>query len=600
MVVTSGCISKFYRPELDEQNLVETDTTNRQTVGDLTRAWGMQPIRVEGVSLVVRLEGTGSDPPPSEERDLLQAEMRTRKVDGTARVLASLDTAMVIISAVIPPGAQRGDPLDVFVRVPPGSDTSSLSGGWLMETRLLEFARINQQLATGHLSGLAQGAVLIDDFIECDNDPISRTRGRVLGGGRIVKDRLLGLAIRDENLSVQTSVRVGKAVNARFHVYDRGSKQGVATPKRNNFVELLVHPRYRDNLVRYMRVIQAITIREGEGGVVTRMESLGRRLAHAPSAANAAIQLEAIGAEGASLLREGLTSTDPEVRFYAAEALAYLNEPAATPVLAMAAKSVPAFRWRALTALSAMEATRAYEEVEKLLHSDSVETRYGAFRALQSMSPDDPAVAGEYLGEKFHYHQLTTEGPPLVHIALSHRPEIVLFGREHNLRHPVVLFAGNKIVIRSADDGALTVTKVSAGEEDREKRCSTKLDDVIRTAVDLGAEYVEVVQLLRGAKDNDSLVARLEFGALPKVGRTYQRGKRDEASGDTTDGEDQLAADTRIEVEKLLREHSSLELAPDPIDDAVSAYQERIGTKGAEPIGSGALVDPALGDSGEF
>ena len=596
LAANSGCLSRFHRPDVSDQSLVESDVSQRQAVGDLTRVWGIQPIRVEGVSLVVGLVGTGSNPPPSEQLDLLVSEMRTRQVDGTAQILASPDTAQVSVSAVIPPGAQRGDPLDVSVCVPPGSSTSSLSGGWLMETRLLEYARIKKQLAKGHLFGLARGSVLVDAHVEGDDDPISRTRGRVLGGGRVAKDRLLGLTIREESLSVQTSVRVGKAINARFHVYDRGRKTGVATPKRDNFVEIAVHPRYRDNLMRYMRVVQAISVREGESGIVSRMELLGRLLVQVPTAADAAIQLEAIGLEGVSTLQKGLTSSNPEVRFYAAEALAYLDDPMATPVLAAVAKSEPAFRWRALTALSAMEATKAFDKLEELLHSDSVETRYGAFRAIQSISDDDPAVSGEYLGKKFHFHDLSTEGPAVVHVALDHRPEIVLFGGEHQLQHPVFLYAGSRIVVRSADDDGLAVTSVSAGEQDKQKRCSTRLDDVIRTVVDFGAEYADVVELLYNAKKNESLKAKLAFGALPEVGRTYYRGKHNDAGEDVPNGDGQFAiSGTQLEQADIMRAQPSLKKVSDPLDLPFTKVPEGADADGGESVGSGVFAVPSAG-----
>jgi len=561
---------------------MEVEDTTLQAVGDLTNLWGTKPLRAEGVSLVVDLAGRGGDLPPSEEREMLLAEMRTRKVDKPNEVLGSTNTALVMVSATIPPGAQRGDPLDIEVRVPPRGSVQSLAGGWLMQTRLREYARLNKRLATGHLMAIAQGDVLIDAFVEGEDDEVSLIRGRVLGGGRVVKDRSLGLTLRDENLSVQTSTRVGKAINERFNVHDHGTRKGVAVPKRDDFVEVVVHPRYRDNLVRYFRVIQAIAVREADSGLVMRMESLKKRLAHAPSAAKAALELEAIGADAVGVLRGALTSHDPEVRFYAAEALAYMNEPAAAPILAMAAKTEPAFRWRSLTALSAMEDGKAYEELEELLSVESAETRYGAFRSIRAMNANEPMVAGEHLGEKIYYHVLDSAGPPMVHVALSHRPEIVLFGNEHHLQHPVVVFAGKEIVIRSADDGGLTVTRVTAGEDDRHLTTSTNLDEVIRGVVELGGDYSDVVQLLRDLKVNHSLLARLEFGALPQVGRTYHRAKKGASDGkppwnmdsssetaSLTDGvgsesSGELPEATQLEVERLLSGQADLADAPEP------------------------------------
>ena len=122
----------------------------------------MNWIRAEGVSLVVDLAGTGSDPPPSSERSMLIAEMKTREVDKPEEVLASPTTALVLVRALLPPGVQEGDPLDIEVHVPKRSEARSLQGGWLMKSRLKEFAVLNQRLASGHVTALGQGEILVD------------------------------------------------------------------------------------------------------------------------------------------------------------------------------------------------------------------------------------------------------------------------------------------------------------------------------------------------------------------------------------------------------------------------------------------------------
>ena len=179
-------------------------------------------MRVQGVSLVVGLAGTGDDPPPSAEREMLLDEMRTREVDKPNRVLASKDTALVTVQALLPPGIQKGDRVDVQVRMPTRGKATSLQGGWLMETRLREYARLPNRVASGHVVALAKGDVLMDALFQGDDDSIMRMRGRVLEGGLATKTRNLGLHVRDEHLSVRTAVRIGEAVNQRFHIYDRG------------------------------------------------------------------------------------------------------------------------------------------------------------------------------------------------------------------------------------------------------------------------------------------------------------------------------------------------------------------------------------------
>ena len=88
---------------------------------------------------------------------------------------------------------------------------------------------------------------------------------------------------------------------------------------------------------------------------MSRIAALQGELLDPATAADAAMQLEAIGPDGVDALLKGLKSKDPEVRFYAAEALAYLDRREAAEPLGEIARDQPAFRVFALTALSAMQ-----------------------------------------------------------------------------------------------------------------------------------------------------------------------------------------------------------------------------------------------------
>jgi hypothetical protein len=194
------------------------------------------------------------------------------------------------------------------------------------------------------------------------------------------------------------------------------------------------------------------------------MRNLERQLLDPITSAKSALQLEAIGKDGIDVLRKGLASKNQEVRFYSAEALAYLDEPDAAPVLAQIAHEETAFRAYALCALSAMKDVAAYDQLRKLLDVSNAETRYGAFRALWTMEADDPLVRGEGLGGRFSYHVLDVAGPPMIHVTGSFRPEVVLFGRRHPLVTPVKLQAGAKIDIHAHDDEHVSVSKFTAGK----------------------------------------------------------------------------------------------------------------------------------------
>ncbi len=136
----AGCTGPLVRSQSPEtESFLDEEVEKRvKLVGDLTGTWGFNYQKLEGIALVTGLANTGSDPPPSPQRQGLMAEMQSHEVDSPNQVLASMETAMVIVRGYIPPGCQKGDKFDIEVRIAPRTETSSLRGGWLMQTRLRE------------------------------------------------------------------------------------------------------------------------------------------------------------------------------------------------------------------------------------------------------------------------------------------------------------------------------------------------------------------------------------------------------------------------------------------------------------------------------
>lgn len=510
-----------------------------ETVGELTRPHGLGVFAIESVGLVTGLESTGSDPPPSQQRQALLEEMKKRKVENPNQVLAADTTSIALVRAVLPPGLQKGDTIDVEVRAPGRSKTTSLDGGWLMETSLREVALLDQSIRSGHVRGVAEGPVLVDGWMQDEGDEVSMVRGRILGGAVATKSRPFGLNLRSEHHSISISKLVGAAINQRFDTYVHGRRQGAATPKTDKFIELRIHPRYRNNLVRYRRVIEQIKLRETPEDRIQRISTLEGELLVPATSSLAALKLEAIGDEAADTLKKGLESPSPEVRFYAAETLAYLDQAEAAPVLGEAAME-PAFRSRALLALGAMSSVEAHDALVSLLHVASAETRYGAFRALQQMNPRDPLLGQSMLG-RVYLHEIASEAEPMVHVARTRRPEIVLFGIDQPIQTPMMVLVGKKLIVRNEGPNRIRVTRYSASGEDKIRVCNATVNELVRALVEVEAAYPEVVRVLQEAKKQGSIPSRLEFDAIPKAGRTFNRSNYDDEQEE--EPEDQLEAE---------------------------------------------------------
>jgi hypothetical protein len=350
-------------------------------------------------------------------------------------------------------------------------------------------------------------------------------------------DRPIGLVVTGENHSLMMSTHVSAAINRRFFAIDEGRKLGAAEPKDDDYIELRINPKYRHNLQRYLRVVRAIAIHESPQQRIERLSRLEPLLLEPISSARAAIRLEAIGREAIPVLTKGLASSDPEVRFRSAEAIAYLEEGPtlggpigeAVAVLKDTAEKSRAFRWHALAALSVVEHGSANEALSHVLHAPGAELRCGALRAMQTRSPNDPLVRGEMLGDPaLNYPTVklvvvSSTQEPLVHFMRYREPQIAVFGHELRLQTPFSLFAGKEIIVKSIAADRVKVSRFTPGEDERSWECSTRLDDVVRSIVQIGGGYADVMQALKEAHQTGALTARIELDALPTADRKQDR-----------------------------------------------------------------------------
>ena len=525
----TGCMSPLFRPQSPETAFEGEVVSSSTLISNVAHPYGLGFIKLEAVSMATGLAGTGEDPAPSPQRAALMDEMSRRDIDTPKQLLASPDTALVLVRGFLRPGIQAGDRFDIEVRTSSRSESTSLRGGHLLETRLSEMAVLGDQLRKGHMMAVANGAILVDPMANAEKDSALATKGRVLGGGIVLKSRNLGLILDHDRQSIRLSQKIGKAINKRFHSYIDGKKRGVATPKTDEFVELVLHPRYKDNVGRFMRVVRNLALDESASQKQSRLQLLNTQLLDPITSATAALRLEAVGGDQAiEVLTTGLSSEDPEVRFYAAEALAYLDVTEAVPTLTQVAREEPAFRVSALAALSAMDDGAAYDNLRSLLGVKSAETRYGAFRAMTSMAPNDAYTRGEDMQGMFTYHVLDVSGPPMIHVTNSHRPEVVLFGKQHELRLPLVLDAGPKILVNGLSGGQIKVSQF--GSTTQQRTVSTDVEAVLRAVVELGGTYPDVVQMLQQAKESGALASRFRVNALPEGGREFLKDETQVAS----------------------------------------------------------------------
>lgn len=544
----TGCASRLTRGQTPEAADLDSEKADGPAlVGDNTRPWGLNHVKLEAVALAKNLADTGSDPPPTPMRQQLITEMQSHDVRNCDAILASPTTSMVVLKTYLPPGVKKGDTVDVEVACPSGSQTTSLRGGWVMQTRMRQVEILGGELHSGSIDALAEGDILVDAVFDGTQDKVNLLRGRILAGGTSRLTRDLGLAIRKENATARLSSVIANAINLRFSVFDHGVKQGVATAKRDNYLDLTVPPIYRQNLSHYLRVVRNIPLRETPVQRIDRMQVLEKKLQEPATCAAAAIQLEAIGKEAVETLHKGLTSPDAECRFYAAQALAYLDDPQAPEVLRKIGEAEPSFRWYALTALSSMNHVASYNALSDMLNSVSAETRYGAFRAIRTRSPDDPSTKGQILNRAFYYHVISSTAEPMIHFTRKKRPEIVLFNTEQPLNVTEPILAGKNFVIKRLATDQLRVSRFTPGMPDMQEVCEPSVDAIIRAMAKMGAGYSDVVEAINEAKKCDALRSRIVVEAWPLPGRQFfkdEESQVDQPPAEATEEQSDVVAAT--------------------------------------------------------
>ncbi len=498
-------------------------------VGDYTNIGNNHYVEIRGVGLVRGLPDTGADDVNSPQRQYLYDEMLKRGERNVKSLLADPSSAVVEIYGKIPPGCQENDVFDIEIMVPDQSEVRSLRGGWLTRSSMQEMMAFGGNIKEGFALAYAEGPIMVDPLATETNRPANLKRGTILGGARAKDSRKLLLTMKSGYESAFITDRIAKEINHRF--YRNGTqKRGIATAKTDVLIELEIHPAYKKDISRYIKVIQSIGCYENQVQQIERMARLKLELLDPAKAQNAAFQLEAIGKPAVETLKSVLNSRNSEVRFHAATSLAFLGDTSASKVLADLARDEPAFRVYALGALRILTNDIESEScLRELLNVSSVETRYGAFNALFQRNPYDRVIRGENLGNQFSYHGVATNGPPFVHVSNSRRPEVVLFGTDIRLKTPFALDAGPFIFVNGNNPGTVIVSKFSGARGVDEKRTVTdKLDSIIRAIVELGGTYPDVVQMLHLAQQSQTLTCRLEVDSLPDYNRVYRRQLNDD------------------------------------------------------------------------
>ena len=413
------------------------------TIGMYAEIFASDAIPVSGYALVGGLNGTGSSECPTQIRTYLQKYILQRLAGAKVNVedlISSHDTAVVIVEGVIPPAASKNQRFDVRVTALPGTQTTSLEGGWLYGVDLFEARQVGISIKP---LAAAEGPVFTDSAISDSQDP--RT-GYVLGGGTVVEEYKVNLALRLPDYRIVSQIR--NRINERF-----GYEIAVALAPGS--IELRIPTKYLEAKGRFIQLVRATYLVSSPELTEKRIMTHIEKLASSKDKNASEIALEAIGNAALPKLTALLNSSDPEIRLRAARCMFNLGDQKGREALwGIATDKESAYR---LDAVEALVNTSAGQDVtsmlQSLLRDDDLSIRLIAYENLVRLK--DATVSRKLIADSFYLDQVTQTGKPAILVSRRIQPRVALLGSP--------IYCRSNVFIETSD-GTITIN-VPAGEK---------------------------------------------------------------------------------------------------------------------------------------
>jgi hypothetical protein len=552
LVAGTGCLPRAEKADTRAQADYDPERDQTATVGSKTVVGNTDSIPVSAVGLVWGLKGTGSNPPPDGWRDQLEKALKRRKLN-PKEVLddPNRTTSLVLVSGLIPPGARAGDKLDVVVELPRGSKTTSLQHGVLDVCDLANYelaGNVRQSLAA---TGLAPGkvplaspdALVLGSKMGTAEGPLVVGTVTPVGGGsaddaapaagstRVAKvwggmtnqlDRPYHLLLNGDGPQPRLAMMIAARLNSVFHgTADKAGKVAEASVKGRPMVTAFVPPTYRLNHHRFILVARSVPL-TAPGPADPYRKKLQHELLQPETTILAAVKLEALGAEAEGVLRDGLDSEYPWVRFAAAQALCYLGkaDPKAAQALGQIAERHPSLRTHALTALASQDDAPCLDQLVELMGKGDADLRYGAFSALRAADENHDAVRGRRMGNSYWLHTVAPDSESLVHLTTDRRNEIVLFGAVWPITGGFAFPLGSEFTVtRKEDEDSVRITRVVTknGEPTTvEGKYRADLAVVLKGLAEMGGTYADAIEFVRRTHAANGLACGVQVDCLPR------------------------------------------------------------------------------------
>ncbi len=509
----------------------------RGSIGAVATLEGYRPLLVSGYGIVAGLNGTGSPDCPASLRPYI-LDMITKggigrydtgtKATSPERFLASMDTAVVMVEGVIPPGATRGSRFDLLVTALPQTSTSSLEDGNLYS---LDLRPGGLDLSRPSLSNMARahGAVFLNPFAEdagkaTDERPPEQRIGYVLGGG--VVDEETPLQLITTQPSYRLTRQIADRINSRFPP-EPNDLAPIADPKTNVNVAIRVPKSFQGDSQRMLDLLSHLFLNPSTEFTQAKAHELADLIKDPKNqqyADDIAYTWEALGTSILPVIRELYVSDDLTVKLTALTAGARLVDLRSIDGLIAVAKGGHGPRSVLATTLLGQllqkkpENIRLARTLREMLDEDDAMVRVAAYEGLAAC--DDSSIRRFGFKDKMELAQVSCR-KPLIYVSRAHRPRVVVFGDRLGFAYPPapapLLFTiwDNHFMLRG-EPGADKVSLFYHG---------ARMEKPVKADIPSNVGYLAGVMAFEPDPDSDSKAPGLGMSYSRVVTALYQMSK---------------------------------------------------------------------------
>ncbi len=530
LLAFSGCaeFGKMFKdkPRNDPaQNSADSESTKaveqwarspaiRDTIGEATTVQGLRAMRVRGYGVVTGLGITGSKTCPDRIRKQVIAEMLKRyppdltgpdqaKVN-PEQIIGRQDTAIVEVEGEIPAGALKGSSFDLTLVAVPGSDTTSLEGGYLLPCDLKLFRQIDEAtVQEGKIIAEGRGSVFLNPFSQREDSatPTNLRQGRVIAGGVALEDRRIQLQLI--TASYAAASRIQERINGKF-----GTNPRVASAESPSYVSLKIPRSFLGRELDFVAHVRHLYLSESPEFTDRRIQELSDAIrdANAPHD-SIGLAWEGIGKTVKPIVQNLYSDKQNHVSYFSARTGLHLGDNLAIGVLERhAINPDSSYQTEAISELGwATEKPAAANVLLKILTGNQdFRIRMAAYEAL--IHHNEPSLNTTPLDMDFVLDTVTTvDGPPMIYAKTGQHARIVVVG-DPRCRTPLLFRHSRGVVTMSAEPEADHLTLIR-----------TTPNGLVSPALEGPLNVVELIQFMGNkARENKS-------GQVTGLGMAYSQ-----------------------------------------------------------------------------